>query len=154
MQTVTIEGYLASDVTILTAQGSGASRASMRVLETTKFKRGDGEQGERTTAFNCIDFREKVADNYLGLYGKKGSRIIVTGHVENDVWTDKDGGKHFDLKLIVSDVALKNRRGAERQDQAEGRPERKQAANDGTATRGYGQPRESFPADPDDQIPF
>jgi single-stranded DNA-binding protein len=38
-------------------------------------------------------------------YGAKGARIIVTGHVENDNWTDKDGGKHYDQRLIVSDVS-------------------------------------------------
>ena len=42
MQTLTLEGYLAADPSILSAQGSGKKRASFRVLETTRFRRADG----------------------------------------------------------------------------------------------------------------
>ena len=49
MQTLTLEGYLAADPSILAAQGSGKKRASFRVLETTRFRRANGEPGERTT---------------------------------------------------------------------------------------------------------
>ena len=38
MQTLTLEGYLAADPSILSAQGSGKKRASFRVLETTRFR--------------------------------------------------------------------------------------------------------------------
>ena len=47
MQTLTLEGYLAADPSILAAQGSGKKRASFRVLETTRFRRGNGEPGDR-----------------------------------------------------------------------------------------------------------
>ena len=56
MQTLVIEGYLAADPSILSAQGSGKKRASFRVLETTRFRRSDGTPGERTTGFNCVCF--------------------------------------------------------------------------------------------------
>lgn len=111
MQTLVIEGYLAADPSILTAQGSGKKRASLRVLETTRFRRADGAPGERTTGFNCVCFNEATTENYLQPFAKKGSRVVIQGHVENDVWTGKDGVEHYDLKLIVADIRLKNRRG-------------------------------------------
>lgn len=112
MQSVTIEGYLAADPSILTAQGSGKKRASFRLLETARFRRGDGQPGERTTGFNCVCFNEQTADGYIAPYAKKGSRVVVSGHVENDTWTGKDGITHYDLRLIVEGLRIKTRRSA------------------------------------------
>lgn len=110
MQTLVIEGYLAADPSILSAQGSGRKRASFRVLETTRYRRADGEPGERTTGFNCVCFNEATTENYVAPYARKGSRVVIQGHVENDSWTGKDGVEHFDLRVIVEDMRLKNRR--------------------------------------------
>jgi single-strand DNA-binding protein len=110
MQTLVIEGYLAADPSILSAQGSGRKRASFRVLETTRYRRADGEQGERTTGFNCVCFSEATAENYIAPYARKGSRVVIQGHVENDSWTGKDGVEHYDLRVVVDDIRLKNRR--------------------------------------------
>lgn len=110
MQTVTIEGYLAADPSILSAQADGKKRASFRILETTRFRKGDGQPGERTTAFNCVCFNEATAENYIQPFARKGTRVVVEGHVENDAWTGKDGVEHYDLKLVVSDLRLKSRR--------------------------------------------
>lgn len=112
MQTLVIEGYLAADPSILAAQGSGRKRASFRVLETTRFRRADGTPGERTTGFNCLCFNETTAENYIAPFARKGTRVVVQGHVENDTWTGRDGVEHYDLRLIVEDLRLKNRRDA------------------------------------------
>ncbi len=112
MQTLVIEGYLAADPSILSAQGSGRKRASFRVLETTRYRRADGEPGERTTGFNCVCFNEATAEDYVAPYARKGSRVVIQGHVENDSWTGKDGAEHFDLRVVVDDMRLKNRRAA------------------------------------------
>ena len=112
MQTLVIEGYLAADPSILSAQGSGRKRASFRLLETTRYRRADGEQGERTTGFNCVCFNEATTENYIAPYARKGSRVILQGHVENDSWTGKDGVEHYDLRVVVDDMRLKNRRDA------------------------------------------
>lgn len=110
MQTLIIEGYLAADPSILAAQGSGRKRASFRVLETTRFRKSDGTPGERTTGFNCICFNEATAEKYIEPFAKKGSRVVIQGHVENDTWTGKTGVEHYDLRLVVADIRLKNRR--------------------------------------------
>lgn len=113
MQTLIIEGYLAADPSILSAQGSGRKRASFRVLETTRFRRADGAPGERTTGFNCLCFSEATTENYIAPFARKGTRVVIQGHVENDTWTGKDGVEHYDLRLIVGDIRLKNRRTAD-----------------------------------------
>ena len=139
MQTLVIEGYLAADPSILSAQGSGRKRASFRVLETTRYRCADGEQGERTTGFNCVCFNEATTENYIAPYARKGSRVVLQGHVENDSWTGKDGVEHYDLRVVVDDMRLKNRRDA--------RSNREPAAGDAgpDATSGH---------DLNDDIPF
>lgn len=110
MQTVTVEGYLAADPSVLCAQGSGRKRASFRLLETTRFRRTDGQLGERTTGFNCVCFSEATAENYIAPFARKGVRVVVTGHVENDTWSGRDGVVHYDLRLVVEQLRLKSRR--------------------------------------------
>jgi single-stranded DNA-binding protein len=110
MQTLIIEGYLAANPSILSAQGSGRKRTSFRVLETTRFRKADGTPGERTTGFNCVCFNEATAERYIEPFARKGSRVVIQGHVENNTWTGKDGVEHYDLSLIVGDIRLKNRR--------------------------------------------
>lgn len=135
MQSVIIEGYLAADPSLLAAQGTGAKRASFRVVETVRFRRGDGQMGERTTGFNCICFNARTAEDYIAAYAKKGARVVVSGHVENDTWTGKDGVAHYDLRLVVEGLRIKSR-----------------------TPRGETQPPADAPAeDPaelDDEIPF
>ena len=108
MQTLTLEGYLAADPSILSAQGSGKKRASFRVVETTRFRRANGEPGERTTGFNCICFNEATAENYIQPYARKGSRVVIQGHVENDTWTGKNGATSLDAFMTreVQDQAI------------------------------------------------
>ncbi len=139
MQTLIIEGYLAADPSILSAQGSGRKRASFRVLETTRYRKSDGSAGERTTGFNCLCFNEATTEKYIGPYARKGTRVVIQGHVENDTWTGKDGVEHYDLRLIVGDIRLKNRRDGE-----EGRETRSSGAG--------GEPSDGY--DLNDDIPF
>jgi single-strand DNA-binding protein len=109
VQNIVIEGYLAADPSILASQLTGRKRASFRVLETVRFRRGDGQLGERTTGFNCICFNERTAEEYIAAYAKKGARVVVSGHVENDTWTGKDGVAHYDLRLVVEGLRIKSR---------------------------------------------
>ncbi|MFX6461563.1 single-stranded DNA-binding protein, partial [Acinetobacter baumannii] len=90
--------YLTAAPSILAAKDSGRKRASFRVLETTRFRRSDGTPGERTTGFNCICFNEATTENYIAPFARKGSRVVIQGHVENDSWTGKDGVEHYDLR--------------------------------------------------------
>lgn len=110
MQTFMLEGYLVAAPSVLTAKDSGRKRAHFRVLETTRFRRSDGAPGERTTGFNCVFFNDATTENYIAPFARKGSRVVIQGHVENDNWTDKLGVEHYDLRLIVDDIRLKNRR--------------------------------------------
>ncbi|HYG27130.1 MAG TPA: single-stranded DNA-binding protein [Caulobacteraceae bacterium] len=144
MQSVTVEGYVAADPSILTSN-SGDRRASFRVLETTAFQRADGERAERTTGFSCICFSDPKVRAYIEPYLSKGSRVIVNGHVENNKWTDREGADHYDLRLVVNDLRIKNKRDADDTGADAGR-----AAGGGRFKPGMTEPT----YDLDDEIPF
>ncbi|MBU1270930.1 MAG: single-stranded DNA-binding protein, partial [Alphaproteobacteria bacterium] len=103
------------------------------------FRKADGTPGERTTGFNCICFNEATTEKYIEAFARKGSRVVIQGHVENDTWTGKDGVEHYDLRLIVGDIRLKNRRA---------RP----SADDSPAERQVQEPASGY--DLNDDIPF
>jgi single-strand DNA-binding protein len=130
MQTVTVEGYLAADPSILAAQGSGKKRASFRLIETARFRRSDGQMAERTTGFNCVCFSEATAENYIAPFARKGARVVASGHVENDTWTGRDGALHYDLRLVVEDLRLKTRRDDLSADESAEAPEPDGAVDD------------------------
>lgn len=158
MQSVTVEGFLGRDPSILAAQGDGRKRAAFSLGETTRFKRADGTAGERTTWFDCVCFNEGTAENYIGAFARKGSRVVVQGHVEESRWTGKDGTEHFDQKLIVGEIRISNRREAQPDPEPEpaaARARRGRRTKPGVH-REVGGPavREAFPADLDDEIPF
>lgn len=45
----------------------------------------------------------KTAD-FILKYFKKGSKALVTTHPQQNIWTDKDGNKHYDIVFIVENV--------------------------------------------------
>ena len=67
---------------------------------------------------------------------------MIQGHVENDTWTGKDGVEHYDMRVIVGDIRLKNRREA-----AEGG-----AGDEGGTDRQVQEPASGY--DLNDDIPF
>lgn len=159
MQSVTVEGFLGRDPSILAAQGDGRKRAAFSLGETTRFKRADGTTGERTTWFDCVCFNEGTAENYIGVYARKGSRVVVQGHVEENRWTGRDGVEHFDQKLVVGEIRISNRREARPEPEPEAEPaparaRRSRRTKPGADQDGRSPIREAFPADLDDEIPF
>ena len=155
MQSVTVEGYLAADPRVLAAQADGRKRASFRIGETTRFRKADGTDGERTTWFNAVCFNEATAENYIGAYARKGSRVVIHGHMEEARWTGKDGVKHYDQTLVVGDIRISNRREPPAETVAE--PEPAPARRRGRRTKPgiEAEPeRQAFPAELDDEIPF
>ena len=59
------------------------------------------EGGPDADFFECVIFgkRAQVIDKYFD----KGSRIAITGRIENNNYTDKNGVKHYSNNIIVTD---------------------------------------------------
>jgi len=65
-----------------------------------RFKRtGDSAEAD---FFNCIAFGKQAefAEKYL----KKGTKILLTGRIQNNNYTNKEGQKVYSMQIIVEEV--------------------------------------------------
>lgn len=104
-----------------------------------KFKR----EGDPTADFfNCTAFG-KMAE-FVEKYLKKGMKMLVFGHIQNDNYTNKDGQTVYSVQVIVDELEF-----------AEGKGSSGASANNNHTTPQEGQ--ESFmniPQGIDDELPF
>lgn len=78
--------------------GNAFATFSIAVSRKTK----DGE--EKVSFFDCTAFGT-VAEN-LANSVTKGTRVIVSGRVEQSNWEDKDGNKRTSYKVIADEVGV------------------------------------------------
>lgn len=92
-------GNLTRDPEIRYSQGTNMAVAHFGIAVNRKFAK-DGETD--TDFFNCTAFG-KTAE-FIEKYFHKGSRIFLTGRVQNDNYTNKNGEKVYSVQIIVEDV--------------------------------------------------
>jgi single-strand DNA-binding protein len=161
---VILVGNLGKDPEIRTFGNSGDRKASftMATSETWRDKQS-GERKEKTQWHNVVVLNEniiKVVENYV----KKGSKIYLEGALESRKYTDNQGQERYITEVVVNRfrgelTMLDGRSGGEGAGDYGGGGEGASGRggggfNPGPANRGGGGPRESFPADLDDEIPF
>ena len=89
-------GRLTSDPTVRQSTEIKVARYALAV--DRRFKR----DGEPTADFiNCVVFG-KGAD-FAEKYLRKGTKIAVTGHIQTDSYTNKDGRKVYTTDVIIED---------------------------------------------------
>lgn len=62
--------------------------------------------------FNCTAFGKQA--EFIEKYLKKGVKMIVVGHVQNDNYTNKDGQAVYSVQILVDELEFaesKNRQG-------------------------------------------
>ena len=62
------------------------------------------KQGDEATAdfFNCTAFGKQA--EFVEKYLKKGTKVVVTGRIQNDNYTNKDGQKIYSVQIIVEEM--------------------------------------------------
>jgi hypothetical protein len=62
------------------------------------------KQGDEVTAdfFNCTAFGKQA--EFVEKYLKKGTKIVVTGRIQNDNYTNKDGQKVYSVQIMVEEI--------------------------------------------------
>ena len=99
MNKVIIMGRLTRDPEVRYSQGANATavaRFSMAV--DRRFKR-EGEP--EADFFNCTAFGKigEFAEKYL----KQGTKVVLSGRIENDNYTNKDGQKVYGTRIVVEE---------------------------------------------------
>ncbi|MBO6109131.1 MAG: single-stranded DNA-binding protein [Eubacterium sp.] len=107
MNKVILMGNLARDPEVSYSQGSNMAIARFSIAINRRFKR-DGEPD--ADFFNCTAFG-KTAE-FVEKYFRKGSRMALTGRVENDNYTNKNGEKVYSVRIVVDEVEFAERKAA------------------------------------------
>ena len=60
--------------------------------------------GDEVTAdfFNCTAFGKQ--GEFVEKYLKKGTKVVVTGRIQNDNYTNKDGQKVYSVQIMVEEI--------------------------------------------------
>ncbi|MBE7217879.1 MAG: single-stranded DNA-binding protein [Caulobacteraceae bacterium] len=159
--------------------GSGDKVANLRLATTETWRdKSSGERKEKTEWHTVTIFNEnivRVAEQYL----KKGSSVYVEGQLQTRKWQDKDGQERYSTEVVLQrfngQLTMLGGRGESggMGDDAGGgygggRPSSGGGGGGdwgrgggsgggyggGGGRSGGGGPKESFPADLDDEIPF
>ena len=73
--------------------------ANFRLAVDRKFvRRGDPE----ADFFNCTAFGRQA--EFVERYLKRGTKMVVTGRIQNDNYTNRDGQKVYSVQIIVEEL--------------------------------------------------
>lgn len=62
------------------------------------------KKGDEVTTdfFNCTAFGKQA--EFVEKYLKKGTKVVVTGRIQNDNYTNKDGQKVYSVQIMVEEM--------------------------------------------------
>ncbi len=98
MNKVIMMGRLTRDPEVRYSQGSNTAVCSFSIAVDRSFKReGDPD----ADFFDCTIFgkRAEVAEKFF----RKGLKLVITGRLQNDNYTNKEGQKVYRNRIIVED---------------------------------------------------
>jgi single-strand DNA-binding protein len=158
---VILIGNLGKDPEIRTLN-SGDRVANLRIATSESWRdKASGERKEKTEWHQVVIFNEnivRVAEQYL----RKGSTVYVEGALQTRKWTDQQGVEKYSTEIVLQKFrgeltmlggrSDRDSAGSGSGDEYFGGGESR-GFQSGPAAKSSG-PRENFPADLDDEIPF
>ncbi len=176
---VILIGNLGKDPEIRTL-GSGDRVANLRLATTETWRdKTSGERKEKTEWHSVVIFNDNIV-KVVEQYVKKGSSVYVEGALQTRKWTDKDGQERYSTEIVIQrfngQLTMLGGRNADADEGmgggggygrggggygGGGRGGDDYGSGGGGRGGGFGGgrsggsgPKESFPADLDDEIPF
>lgn len=106
MNKVILMGNLTRDPEIRYSQGENSlAIARFSIAVNRRFTR----QGDTDTDFfNCTAFGRQA--EFVEKYFKQGSRMLLTGRIQNDNYTNKNGEKVYSVQVIAEEVEFAERK--------------------------------------------
>ena len=111
MNKVIMMGRLVKDPEI-SSSASGTTFARYSIAVDRKYKSDNGPDAD---FFNCSSFGKQA--EFVEKYLKKGTKVVVSGRLENNNYTNKEGHKVYDVKIVVEDVEFAESKGSQQQTQ-------------------------------------
>ena len=110
MNKVILMGRLVKDPEV-TVSANGTSIAKFSIAVDRKFKR-EGEP--EADFFNCVSFgnQAQFIENYL----HKGTKVVATGRIQNNNYTNKEGRKVYDVRIMVEEIEFAESKGESKEE--------------------------------------
>ena len=107
MNKLILMGNLTRDPEVRYSQGSNMAIARFSVAVNRRFVR-DGDPD--SDFFNCTAFGKQA--EFVEKYFHKGSRMLLTGRIQNDNYTNKNGEKVYSVQVIAEEIEFAERKSA------------------------------------------
>lgn len=136
---VVLMGRLVRDPEVRYIQSGNGSVARFTIAVERDYK-AQGEEKPKTNFISCVAWN-KTAE-FIEKYFRQGNMIAVTGEIETDSYTDREGKKVYTTDVRVNKVSFT---GEKRGDATEGRPAPSATDSDGFM---------NIPDGIDEELPF
>ncbi len=113
MNKVILMGRLTRDPEVRYSQGASQTAvARFSIAVERRFKR-DGEPD--ADFFNCTAFGKNA--EFIERYLHKGTKIVLSGRIQNDNYTNKDGQMVYSVRVMVDEVEFAESKNAAAQNE-------------------------------------
>jgi single-strand DNA-binding protein len=101
MNKVILMGRLTRDPEVRYSAGESATAiARFSIAVDRRFRRG--QDGAEADFFNCTAFGKQ--GEFVEKYLKKGTKILLSGRIQNDNYTNRDGQKVQAVQIIAEEI--------------------------------------------------
>lgn len=142
---------MAKDLNVIIVAGNLTKTPEVKTGESTgnsycKFSVAVGRDKEHTDFFDCCAF--KGTAEFIGKYFTKGQKIIITGRLQQETYTNADGVKRSTCTIMVSEASFGSAK-------AESATETTTPAQDKPKGQSFSATQNNFEeVNTDDDIPF
>ncbi len=128
MNKVFLMGRLTRDPEVRYSQGANQTAVARFSLAVDRRWKREGEAD--ADFFNCTVFGKQA--DFVEKYLRQGIKIVVSGRIQNNNYTNKDGVKVYSVQILVDEIDFAESRNASAGGAVgnEGRPSPSQAAGD------------------------
>jgi single-strand DNA-binding protein len=116
MNKIILLGRLTREPEVRYSQGEKSTAiASFSVAVNRKFKR-EGEP--EADFFNCTAFGK--LGEFVEKYLRQGSKILLSGHIQNNNYTNKEGQKVYSVQVIAGEIEFAESKKQDESNKSEG----------------------------------
>lgn len=147
INSVTLLGRVGKDPEIRTVGQNNSKVAQFSLCTGGKYQTKDGREVDDTAWHNVVAWRNlaETAEKYI----RKGSQVMVIGHLSYREYTDNAGNKKYVTDIVADKIELC---GGKQEGQSSSRPAPHAQAQQQPAPTPA--PQQGSPDTPDDDLPF
>jgi len=139
MNKVIFMGRFTRDPEVRYSQGANPTAIARFTLAVNRRFKRDGEP--EADFFNCTAFGKQA--EFIERYMRKAVKVVVSGRIENDNYTNKEGQMVYSVKVMIEEIEF-----------AESKAAGGNQGNSGYSNMGPGDGFMSIPDGLDEELPF